>query len=309
MSAVPAPGAHGGDAARVAHALGLDPRSMVDLSASMNPFAPDVAEVIRELLRSDRGAIERYPDPARATTLLSQAIGVEATRVVLTNGGAEAIALVAAQLPIGDVVEPEFSLYRRHLITVEAGKPRWRSNPSNPLGTLAGLDENAAVWDEAFYPIATGNWTRGDEASWRLGSLTKLWNCPGLRLGYVIAPTPNDAALLRAAQPQWAVNGLALGVVPELLARTELVNWSAQITKLRSSFALALSNLGFVVRNTTVNWLLVDHPNLRTELAGHNIVVRDCTSFGVPGTFRVALPAPKDLDRVLAGFASITLEG
>lgn len=304
MNAVPAPGAHGGDAARLAKSLGLQPSLLLDLSASMNPFAPNVTAVIRELLQRDPGTIDRYPDPAEATTLLAAAIGVEAPRLVLTNGGAEAIALVAAQAPTGEVVEPEFSLYRRHLATVEAGGPRWRSNPSNPLGALADPDEIAAVWDEAFYPIATGSWTRGDDASWRLGSLTKLWNCPGLRLGYVIAPTAKEAALIRVSQPQWAVNGVALGVVPELLTHTDLVGWSTQIAKLRSDFALALSDLGFIVRDTTVNWLLVEHPNLRSELIRHNIVVRDCNSFGLAGTYRVALPEPKDLDRVIAAFAA-----
>ena len=79
---------------------------------------------------------------------------------MLTNGGAEAIALVAAELGAGEVVDPEFSLYRRHLPTVAAGAGRWRSNPSNPLGALAAADDVAAVWDEAFWPLATGTWTR-----------------------------------------------------------------------------------------------------------------------------------------------------
>ena len=76
---------------------------------------------------------------------------------MLTNGGSEAIALVAAELGEGEVVDPEFSLYRRHLPVVRAGAGRWRSNPSNPLGELAGPSDVAAVWDEAFWPLATGH--------------------------------------------------------------------------------------------------------------------------------------------------------
>jgi len=60
---------------------------------------------------------------------------------------------------------------------------------TNPTGLLAGQSETAAVWDEAFYALATGSWTRGDVAAGAtvVGSLTKLFACPGLRVGYVLA--------------------------------------------------------------------------------------------------------------------------
>ena len=58
-------------------------------------------------------------------------------RLLLTNGGAEAIALVAAELGPGWVDEPDFSLYRRHLPAIDPDGPRWRSNPHNPTGRLA----------------------------------------------------------------------------------------------------------------------------------------------------------------------------
>ena len=40
-------GLHGGDAAAVAESLGLDPASMLDLSQNLNPFAPDVEQLVR----------------------------------------------------------------------------------------------------------------------------------------------------------------------------------------------------------------------------------------------------------------------
>jgi histidinol-phosphate/aromatic aminotransferase/cobyric acid decarboxylase-like protein len=302
---IPPAGSHGGDAAAIARALGIAPEVMVDLSASMNPFAPDVAALIASALRSDRGLIGRYPDSAAATESLASSLGVDADLVVLTNGGAEAIALIATEVTVADVVEPEFSLYRRHLAAVESGAPRWRSNPSNPLGALAAGEDVAAVWDEAFYPIATGAWTRGDNEAWRVGSLTKLWNCPGLRLGYVIAPDPDSARRVRQRQPQWAVNGLALAIFDELLALTDLPGWHAAISKLRLRFADAVSALGYQVRPTDVNWVLVEHDELRTQLAPFGVVVRDCTSFGLPGLARVALPSAAQHDHVIDAFAAV----
>lgn len=306
IAQAPAPGDHGGDAARIAVALGLDPATMIDLSASMNPFAPDVRELaVRELMVAASGSLARYPDPRAATAALAQTIAVDPDLLVLTNGGAEAIALVAGEVQAGNIVEPEFSLYRRHLARIDDSAPRWRSNPSNPLGQLAEPDETAGVWDEAFYPLATGEWTRGDDESWRLGSLTKIWNCAGLRLGYVIAPDPGAAARIRSRQPQWAVNGLALSLLPELLTRTDLPGWHARMGVLRSRFAAELTALGYAARPTSANWLLIDHPDLRQRLASHGVVVRDCASFGLSGTHRVAVPHPAQLDGVLDAFARI----
>ena len=192
---VPPPGAHGGDAARLAAALGVAPGDVLDLSASLNPCAPDVAA----LVAAHASAVSRYPDADGATSALADAMHLDPKRVVLTNGGSEAIAMVAAEHPIGRVDEPDFSLYARHLTTIDADGPRWRSNPHNPTGRLAASDEHAAVWDEAFYPLATGTWTRGDPDALVVGSLTKLFACPGLRAGYVIAPDVPSADRLRAS--------------------------------------------------------------------------------------------------------------
>lgn len=303
--AIPPPGAHGGDGVRVAAALGVDPDALVDLSASMNPFAPDVAALLISDRRRLGAAVGRYPDPRPATIAAAAKIGVDPDLLVLTNGGAEAIALVAGEVSTASIVEPEFSLYRRHLVTVDDDAPRWRSNPSNPFGELAGHDDTAGVWDEAFYPLAAGTWTRGDTNAWRLGSMTKLWNCPGLRLGYVIAPDADSARRLIRRQPQWSVNALALDIVPDLLDATDLPGWRDQIVMLRTTFGAALRGLGFRVRDTVANWVLVDRPGLRADLAAHRVLVRDCASFGLAGVHRVALPQPARFDLVIDAFAQV----
>jgi len=301
----PAATDHGGDAPAIAAALGVDLADLLDLSASLNPFAPDVPAMAASRLSS----LVAYPDHHAATLAMAEAIGVDPERLVLTNGGAEAIALVARHLGAGAVVEPEFSLYRRHLPEVDPTAGRWRSNPSNPLGVLAAADETAAVWDEAFYPLATGTWTRGDDDAWRLGSLTKLWACAGLRLGYAIAPTAAEANAIRMLQPRWAVSGLALALLPDLLAVTDLDAWTRAIAELRGRFAARIAELGFAVTDGAANWVLLDAVDaslLRGQLAQHGIIVRDCSNFGLPTTVRIALPHAADLDRVLIALAATT---
>ena len=218
---------------------------------------------------------------------------------MLTNGGAEAIALVAALEPVGAVVDPEFSLYRRHLREVRPDAPRWRSNPSNPFGTLAAATDTARVWDEAFYPLATGEWSRDDAGTWRLGSLTKLWACPGLRIGYLIAPDATQ--LQRRGQPAVLVRrGAGAGVVEALAPVADPGSWAATIRRLRRDLVTALEARGIDVDDTDACWVLVHRSGLRAELALHGVLVRDCASFGLPGVVRVAVPSDDDRPRLLS---------
>lgn len=294
----PAAGAHGGDGARLAAALGVPVGDVLDLSASLNPVAPDPAPVVASHL----AALRRYPDPGPATESLAAAMGVDPHRLVLTNGGSEAIALVAAELPRGRVDEPEFSLYRRHLACVDDRGPAWRSNPHNPTGRLAAAGETAAVWDEAFWPLATGTWTRGDAGSGAvvLGSLTKLLACPGLRVGYVLCPDPALAERLRRRQPQWAVNGLAVSALPDLLAPVDLPRWAGAVAAMRHALVEVLRRAGLEPQPSDANWVLVHDPGLRDRLARAAICLRDCASFGLPGTVRIAVPDARGLERLAA---------
>jgi len=293
-TAVPSPGAHGGDGPRLAAALGIEPDAVLDLSMSMNPYAPDIETIAAAHL----AGLRRYPDPEPARDALARSLGVATERLVLTNGGAEAIALVAAEWPVGHVDGPEFSLYRHHLERDVPGAPRWRSNPNNPTGRLAPAAATADVWDEAFYPLATGHWTRRDDAI-VIGSLTKVFACPGLRAGYIVAPDPDVASALAARQPAWSLNGVACAVIPALLALADLTAWATAIARARDELVSVLRAHDLVPDPSDANFLLVrDAPGLRTHLARGAVLVRDTANFGVAHGVRLAVPDADGLDRL-----------
>jgi histidinol-phosphate/aromatic aminotransferase/cobyric acid decarboxylase-like protein len=294
-TAVPAPGAHGGDGERVAAALGLEPDEVLDLSASLNPFAPDVVLLAQRHL----GALRRYPDVDAAERLVAAMVGVDAERLVLTAGGAQAIALVADHLGAGWVDEPDFSLYRRHLGRLDEDALTWRSDPHNPSGTLAvAAPSGPAVWDEAFLPLSAGTWTRG-RPGWALCSLTKAFACPGLRMGYAVAPDDAEAAAIRQRRPMWAVSSLACAVLPELVDESDPPGWTAQIAVARKATVAVLQSHGLHPWPSHAPWLLVPHAgDLRAALAGQAVVVRDCRSFGLDDHVRIAVPSDADLDRL-----------
>ncbi|HYX44312.1 MAG TPA: aminotransferase class I/II-fold pyridoxal phosphate-dependent enzyme, partial [Acidimicrobiales bacterium] len=185
-----------------------------------------------------------------------------------------------------------FSLYPR------SGGPRWRSNPHNPTGRLA--EGTADVWDEAFYPLATGRWTRGDadQGAFVVGSLTKVFACPGLRLGYVLAPDGPTARRVAVRQTTWSVNGLAASALGDLLATADLPAWAAVVTHWRAELVAVLAAAGLVAEPSDAPWVLVRAPGLRARLAPHGVLVRDCASFGLPDHARVAVPDLAGLTRL-----------
>lgn len=285
---LPASGRHGGDGARVAAALGLAASDVLDLSASLNPVAPDPAPVVAKHL----DALGRYPDPAEATEALAEAMDVDVRRLLLTNGGSEAITLVASALGGGQVDEPDFALYPR-----SGSGPLWRSDPHNPSGRLAGVDDVADIWDEAFYPLATGRWSAGGRAV-VVGSLTKLFACPGLRLGYLLADE-DVVGEVAARQPAWAVNGLATAALPDLLADADLPGWAEEINGLRHALIDVLGAHGLDPQPSDANYVLcANAPGLRDRLAPQGVVVRDCASFGLAGRARIAVPDAAGLRRL-----------
>ena len=284
---MPTAGRHGGDGPAVARTLGVEPGSLLDLSQNLNPFAPDVAALAARHL----GELRRYPDPAAATRLLAGTIGVDPGRLILTNGAAEAIALVAAEHGGRVYSEPEFRLYPRG----DSG-PLWRSDPHNPSGRLAGPGEVADVWDEAFYPLAAGRWTAG-RSGIVVGSLTKTFACPGLRLGYLIT---DDVGRYTRRQPQWSVGSLALALLADLLEQADVAGWAAAIAGVREGLVGIFEARGFEVRAADAPWVLVEAPGLRESLAPHGVLVRDCTSFGLARTARVAVPDAAGLERLAA---------
>jgi histidinol-phosphate/aromatic aminotransferase/cobyric acid decarboxylase-like protein len=286
---------HGGDAERQARRLGVDPATILDLSLSLNPLAPDLGPLLARHLDAHR----RYPDDGPTTEALAATIGVDPDRLVVTNGGAEAIALVARLHPVGRVDEPEFSLYREHLADVRPDAPRWMSDPRNPTGRLAGPDERAAVRDEAFYALATGRWSRHDPATIVVGSLTKVFACPGLRIGYVLAPDAGTADAVRRLRPAWSLNSLAAAAVPDLLASADLPGWAAGVAHLRAQLVAVLAGHGLAPEPSDANYVWIpDARGLRDRLWPHGVLVRAGASFGFPDAVRVAVPPPDGLARL-----------
>ena len=87
------------------------------------------------------------------------------------------------------------------------------------------------------------------------------------------------------------MNGLAARARRAAARRTDLGAWAAAVPSLRSELVAVSARHGFAAEPSEANWVLV--PGLarhRGALARAGVLVRDCASFGLPGTARVAVP-------------------
>ncbi|MCC6169852.1 MAG: aminotransferase class I/II-fold pyridoxal phosphate-dependent enzyme [Caldilineaceae bacterium] len=190
-------------------------------------------------------------------------------------------------------------------------------NPNNPTGQVLHPDEleqlyaaaPAALWivDEAYsefmaLPVSSIPWI--ERGNWLvLRSMTKDFALGGLRLGYV-AGAPALIGPLQQAQSPWNTNSLAqlAGI-----ACMDQLNWrKTTLAQLRADCAALRRELqaaGFTPRPTTVNYFLMpvaDPARLRAVLLQRRIVIRDCTSFGLPSYVRIATQQPDANRRLVA---------
>jgi histidinol-phosphate aminotransferase len=182
-------------------------------------------------------------------------------------------------------------------------------NPNNPTGHYLSPDELQALhagapdalWvvDEAYAEFAAEPWSAIrwiEQGRWLiLRSLTKDFALGGLRLGYAVA-SPDLITPLQQAQSPWNVNAVAQVAGQVALTQTA---WCAEtLARLRQDTAnlcAALRHQGFYPLPTTTNYFLMLVPNppvTRATLLQERLMVRDCTSFGLPDYIRIATQLP-----------------
>ncbi|WP_046079862.1 threonine-phosphate decarboxylase CobD [Halomonas sp. HG01] len=356
--------AHGGRIAPLLarHGLPAD-HPVIDFSANLNPLGPPpwLGDWLSDWMSEPLGgaaSLARYPDPDddRARRAIAANDGVAPARVLVTNGGIEAIHLAAARHAGGRalVIEPTFCEYAlacaRHGLEVERlglSMPEFRLDldaaeaalagveiaflcrPNNPSGTLvpradverllARADQTGTtlVVDEAFVDF-TEHEERLTPLLERspnlllLRSLTKLFDVPGLRLGYLLG-APEAVARLADLQMPWSVNALALGLAAPLLADEDYLARTRAWLAAERDLPERARALGYTVPETHANFLLLrggedaeDAGALFAFLLERGLLARHTHGFpGLDGAWlRLALRGGDDNARLLEALAA-----
>ena len=114
---------------------------------------------------------------------------------------------------------------------------------------------------------------------------------------------------IETARCPWCVNAYAEAFAMEaLLHLGELTDSREAIAKERNRLISAIGSLDLRCYPSSVNYLLVeccrDVSSLCEALARKNILVRNCTSFGLPTCIRIAVRAPDENSQLLEALGS-----
>ncbi len=200
-------------------------------------------------------------------------------------------------------------------------------NPNNPTGQylaraeleklLSSSQDSLVVLDEAYLSFVDKPWGSSLEMTRRhnlfvLRSMTKDYALAGLRLGYGVAREEIIATLGRICPP-WSVNALAQEAgIAALKEEGYLKRCQAELKRAKNFLLTELSRLGLEPVPSNANFFLVEVGNatdFRQRLLKRKILVRDCTSFGLPCYIRIAPRTLPECQRLIAAAKEVLSEG
>ncbi len=179
----------------------------------------------------------------------------------------------------------------------------WITNPHNPTGQLWGRNSlesilrryKLVICDEAFLAMTPNGekeslipLTEKYDNLVVLRSLTKLFNIPGLRLGYVVGASKKLSEWSRYRDP-WPLNSFAIKAGIELLSNEKFYSqWTKKIhdwinTEKQWIYKELSKVENLKVYNSSTNFFLIEYiasltPNIN-YLANKGILIRECSSF------------------------------
>jgi len=190
-------------------------------------------------------------------------------------------------------------------------------NPNNPTGRylsradfekiLDACKDSLVILDEAYVSFVDSAWSSLDMIHRNnllvLRSMTKDYAMAGLRLGYGVA-RQEIIATLRRICPPWNVNVVAQKAgVTAIAQEGYLERCQIELSEAKKFLIAQLSRLGLPPLPSEANFFLVEVGNaseFRCELLKRRILVRDCSSFGLPRYIRIAPRTLPECQRLVA---------
>ena len=301
---------------------------------SSNISAFDHARLMK-YLAGEGDAVSSYPEPSPQSVenAIAAINGIGAENVMVTNGATEAIYLLAqtAARCKSAIIAPTFREYQDackihghsiSFISSLSAIPKdsqlvWLCNPNNPTGntllkeklikTARSHPDKIFIIDQAYADYTLMETLSAHDAVAAgniilLGSMTKRFAIPGLRIGYAIG---NSALLdrVKAWRMPWGVNGLAINAALFLIENR--ADYKINATGLHAEalrIAKELTGMGIRVWPTDCNFILCELPDgTAAELKAYlieqaGILIRDASNFeGLNQChFRVAAQTPEE---------------
>ena len=302
--------------------------SLIDFSASVNPYPP---EWVGEMFERAKEISGRYPYYEALEEELSGLLGEQVT---ITAGITEALYLLGV-LTMGKgrrVLIPSHTYGEYERVarifgarvekgpnnpeelakSVRPGDVVFFCNPNNPDGryyeprelkplTDAVEDKKALlVLDEAFIDFVKDAKSPEGEGIVKLRTFTKSYGLPGIRVGYVLG----FSEAFKSVRLPWSIGATGVAFLEFLLKdgfghlkRTMPLVWKE---KGRLERALGVrSDANFFIKYVGNARETVD------RLRERGVLVRDCTSFGLPQYVRFSVRRPEENEKLIEAFREI----
>ncbi|MDE6213801.1 MAG: aminotransferase class I/II-fold pyridoxal phosphate-dependent enzyme [Lachnospiraceae bacterium] len=189
------------------------------------------------------------------------------------------------------------------------------ANPNNPDGSLRDRESVKVllrhckekgiymVLDESFIAFCGDGFSMLFEIEefdnlLLVGSFTKIFSIPGVRLGYLVCKNQRLLAEIAGQLPEWNLSCFAQEAGCICAEQTEFIRQTEQyITKERQFLEEGLREKGFVVFPSKANFILLySEEPLYERLLKKGILIRDCSNFrGLhQGFYRIAVRSRKE---------------
>lgn len=322
---------HGGQAWRNC------PNYRADFSVTTNAFGAPKPAVAAAAAALD--GIHHYPaaDAGEATRALAAFCDWPASKMLVGNGASEFIDLVMRVLPVGPFAPGPFiatySEYRRAALAVERQVIPAEDvakaavsvviRPNSPTGECLSLSDVDAmvhqnpttvfVFDESFLPFAGSRWRdlsalalieKYGERVIVINSWTKLWSCPGIRIG-TVAACDRWIETMKKKQTPWSCNSMAQAfAVAAVEDKAYLEDTWKCLREWRVKTEQRIKDVGLSIDKNCespawVPWTFVRCPSekvarLATKVAESvGCPIRHCESHGLPQHIRIAVRQPE----------------
>lgn len=340
---------HGGDIREISRLTGRSAQDILDFSANINPLGPPewLRNVISANISSLSHYPDTSCTPFVQN--IAEKYACAESEIIAGNGSSEIIYLLPRALDINRVLIPSPAYIDYEAASVAAGRPVtsvlmpeerdfalsfdiisselkakdlvFIGHPVNPSGSLCDADDIRTLSlnhpdsffavDEAFLEFVV----EGESLSLNrpknvivLLSFTKIFAIPGLRLGAAVA---NVLLIekLKALQPCWSVNSLAMAVGEKALKDIDYLEKSKQyVSSLREFLYSELCKIPELkVYPGCANYLLVrvgkgpSARELASRLLKHGIAIRVCDNYrGLDERyFRVAVRTAEENEKLV----------
>ncbi|CDF33053.1 similar to histidinol-phosphate aminotransferase [Chondrus crispus] len=311
------------------------PNFVCDFSVTTNAFGPPAAALAAAT--KALSTMHHYPpaDNAAALAALSAFTRWPQEQLLLGNGASEFIDLVMRALPEGPFKPgPYIAAYKEyHRAARAAGRDVLAHDdtttdpavtviihPNSPTGDCMSLQDldalvsstkGVVVVDESFMPFRGATWRdesalcllpQHPERLIVLASWTKIWSCPGIRIGS-IASSPEWTRTFKKLQTPWSVNVSAQAFTVAACKDDAYMRqtWDS-LPKWKLETQERIRGLGWKVNETSpswVPWVFVHVGDRKVAAKAVEVAmkvgcpIRPCASFGLPEYIRLGVRRPE----------------